>query len=515
MPRSLLAAIALLAALCAGVCGAQTSPPAPAATTGSGVWYEIFVRAFADSNGDGIGDLNGVTARLDYLQSLGVDGLWLLPIHPSPSYHGYDVTDYESINPQYGNEEDFQRLLAEAHRRGMRVIIDFVANHTSSRHPWFQAARDPSDPHHAWYVWAGPGTDLKARSATGGPAWHALDGQHYLGVFTAEMPDLDYDTPAVRTKMIRIGRHWLEQGVDGYRLDAAQHIYFDFAAQRGDPNVAVANVRWWREFRDGIEPARPHAYLVGEATEATLAQLPAHLGPLDAIFDFPLATRLLESVKQERDRGILAQAVPVAAAYAAAGRPAGDATFLSNHDQTRVMTQLRGHAGHARVAAALLMTLPGEPYVYYGEELGLEGRKPDPDLREPMRWNRRTDAPGESRWKRLTANTSPQVSVEAEEADPNSLLNRYRLLIHWRAELPALRHGDLVAFDSGDPQLVAFVRAAEGTRLLVVHNLSGHSKRMTLDPSRGFSRLLRQTAADTGLADGTLTLPPYASAILE
>ena len=493
--------------------GARPDAPATAQPP-SGVWYEIFVRAWYDTDGDGIGDLNGVTAKLDYLQSLGVDGLWLMPVNPSPSYHGYDVTDYLAINPQYGTLADFERLLAEAHRRGMRVIIDLVINHTSDRHPWFQAARDPADPHHRWYTWAGTRADLGAVSATGGPAWHALDGRHYLGVFTGEMPDLDYDTPAVREAMVGVGRYWLDLGVDGFRLDAAQHIYLDFQSQWGDPRAVAKNVRWWQDFRAGLAASNPRAYLVGEVTQDSPAGLAPYVRPLDAVFDFPLAVRLIESVKQERDRGILAQALPMAAAYAAAGRATGDAPFLSNHDQERVMSRLQGDARHMRVAAALLLTLPGEPFVYYGEELGLQGKKPDPDLREPMRWNRRADAPGETRWKPLTANRGGDVSVEAQDADPRSLLNLYRTLIHWRAGLPALREGDLHGFDAGDPQLVAYTRATPGQKLLVVHNLSGRAKTLPLAPTQGFAELLRSTSAGARLDHGRLLLPAYASAVL-
>ncbi|MGN6118813.1 MAG: alpha-amylase family glycosyl hydrolase, partial [Rhodanobacter sp.] len=205
MPRSRLALLALLALLIAGPAIAATRPaPADTKPAASGVWYEIFVRSWVDTNGDGIGDLNGVTAKLDYLQSLGVSGIWLMPINPSPSYHGYDITDYRAINPQYGTMADFERLVREAHKRGIKVIMDLVINHTSNESPWFKAARDPHSKYRDWYSWATPKTDLKAISATGGFAWHPLpEGQtdpqqHYLGVFADVMPDLNYDDPAVR-----------------------------------------------------------------------------------------------------------------------------------------------------------------------------------------------------------------------------------------------------------------------------------------------------------------------------
>ncbi|WP_082190169.1 alpha-amylase family glycosyl hydrolase [Frateuria defendens] len=517
--RNTCAALLMLACALAGparAMPADATAPAPAPTgRSSGVWYEIFVRAWYDTDGDGIGDLNGVTAKLDYLKSLGVDGIWLMPINPSPSYHGYDVTDYYAVNPQYGSLADFERLAAAAHQRGIKVILDLVINHTSDRHPWFRAALDPADPHRAWYTWAAPGADLHATSAVGSPAWHAIGGQHYLGDFSAGMPDLDYDTPAVRSEMIRVGRFWLDKGADGFRLDAARHIYLDFAAQEGDRTVVAKNVRWWSDFRAGLAAARPDAYLVGEVTEHTPARLAPYLGPLDAVFDFPLAERLIDSAGHQRNRGLDALLGQVAAAYRKAGRH--DAPFLSNHDQERVMSRLHGQPPHMRVAAAMLLTLPGEPYVYYGEELGMQGRKPDENLREPMRWQRAGDAPGATRWKASSAGQGGEVSVEAEEADPDSLLNRYRTLIHWRAELPLLRDGDVRTWPLADPRLFAFERFDGTARVLVVHNLSGTPRTLRLAPREGhaYGTIRLHTGGAATLAGGRLTLPAYATVVLQ
>jgi len=266
--RTLVRTAAVIAAfsLVSMPCFAKEAPAAqPAAAQASGVYYEIFVRSFYDTNGDGVGDINGVTAKLDYIKSLGVSGIWLMPINPSPSYHGYDITDYEGINPQYGTLKDFQKLLKEAHKRGIKVVIDMVINHTSDQHPWFKAALDPKDPHHDWYLWAKPGTDLKAISAVGGPAWHrAPNGAYYEGTFTGAMPDLNYDNPAVRKAMIETGRFWLHLGVDGFRLDAAQHIYDDLRTDMGDPIALQKNVRWWSEYRRAVQATDPQVWLVGE-----------------------------------------------------------------------------------------------------------------------------------------------------------------------------------------------------------------------------------------------------------
>ncbi|HET6804511.1 MAG TPA: alpha-amylase family glycosyl hydrolase [Frateuria sp.] len=478
----------------------------------SGVWYEIFVRAWYDTDGDGTGDLNGVTARLDYLKSLGVDGIWLMPINPSPSYHGYDVTDYRAINPRYGTLADFRRLLDAAHRRGIRVIMDLVVNHTSDQHPWFLAARDPNDPHHAWYSWAGPGTDLHATSATGGPAWHALGRQHYLGVFTGEMPDLDFDTPAVRAAVTDIGRYWLAQGVDGFRLDAARHVYVDFPQQADDPRVLERNLAWWSAFHHAMADVRPDVYVVGEVTRDDPSQLAPWFGPLDAVFDFPLAAQLVKSARSERNDGLSALLGRIGAAIP----PGRDAPFLSNHDQERVMSQLGGDARHMRTAAAMLLTLPGRPFLYYGEELGMRGRKPDPDLREPMRWYRDPHGSGESRWKRFTAGDGPDVTVEAEQADPHSLLAWYRTLIGWRRQLAVLRDGALHLPAIPNPGLASWELSDAGADVLVVHNLSRKPQTLELaGPLTRFSRLRLASEAGAHIAAGRLHLPAYASVVLE
>lgn len=497
------------------VAPAGVARPRPAA---SGVYYEIFVRSWYDTNGDGIGDLNGVTAKLDYLKSLGVSGIWLMPINPSPSYHGYDVTDYYGINPQYGTLADFDRLLVAAHKRGIKVIIDLVINHTSDRHPWFTAARDPASRYHDWYSWSKPATDLHAVSATGGPVWHALGSQHYTGIFSAEMPDLDYDTPAVRREMVKVGRYWLKKGVDGFRLDAAQHIYFDYKADRDNPKILAKNLAWWSEFRRGMDTVGPNAYIVGEVTRDSAQELAPYFRPLSAVFDFPLATRMIDSVRRERSRDLgqlLAQTDAVL--FASSGRHGVDAPFLSNHDQDRVMSQLDGNSQHMRMAAAILLTLPGHPFVYYGEELGLRGIKPDPDLREPMRWQRAIDAPGETRWKALSSNRGGELSVEAEQAAPDSLLHFYRMLTHWRSDIPALRDGSIHNHPVTSDRLLAYELDDAGSHVLVVHNLSATTQSVRLDPSPShrFTTLLRQSRAGVALEHGHLQLPAYTTAILQ
>ncbi len=504
-----------------------TTGPLPATTpasagdtpqAASGVWYEIFVRSWYDTNGDGIGDLNGVTAKLDYLKSLGVSGIWLMPINPSPSYHGYDVTDYYAINPQYGTLADFDRLLAAAHQRGIKVIMDLVINHSSNQHPWFEAARDPASPHHDWYQWSDQHSDLAAISATGSPAWHALGKQHYLGIFVAEMPDLNLDNPAVRAEMIKIGQFWLKHGVDGFRLDAAQHVYYDLESQRDDPKILAKNLAWWSEFRQGIEAAHPDAWLVGEVTRDTEAELAPWFKSLGAVFNFPLAEQLIKSASTGQAGQLPALLDRTTHAYhAVTGRYGVDVPFLSNHDQQRVMSQLHDHPEQMRIAAAMLLTLPGEPFIYYGEELGIRGNKPDPDLREPMRWYRDPQGTGQTHWKAFTAGDGAEITVQAEQSDPHSLLERYRELIGWRRNISALRDGALVSRDLGNPQLIAWELSDANGDVLVVHNLSDHAQTIRLGTHglRRFARVTKHTASDTTLAQDALRLPAYGSALLQ
>ncbi|MCS6832546.1 MAG: alpha-amylase family glycosyl hydrolase, partial [Flammeovirgaceae bacterium] len=258
------------------------------------IFYEVFVQSFADSNGDGIGDLEGLRNRLDYLTELGITALWLMPIHPSPSYHKYDVTDYYDIHPDYGTKEDFKRLVNDAHQRGIRVVIDLVLNHTSAQHPWFEVSKkDKKNPFRDYYVWANYDSiakEIQKKEITldsdNLTQWHAPDGnkqadEYYYGFFWSGMPDLNYDNPKVRQEVFNIGAYWLtEMGVDGFRLDAAKHIFPD---DRPEDNHA-----WWVEFRREMEKVRPDVFLLGEVWDKTEVVAP-YLKGLTSVFNFDLA----------------------------------------------------------------------------------------------------------------------------------------------------------------------------------------------------------------------------------
>ncbi len=495
----------------------RTSKPTHGHPT-SGVYYEIFVRSFYDSNGDGIGDLNGVTQKLGYLKWLGVSGIWLMPINPSPSYHGYDVTHYRAINPQYGTMQDFKHLLTAAHRLGIKVIIDLVINHTSNRNPWFKAAQNPHSPYRNWYHWAGSKTHLKAISVVGGPVWRADGKQHYMGIFCPCMPDLNYNNPAVRHEMIAIGRFWLRKGVDGFRLDAARHLYVKRPSQVHNPVAVGKDIAWWRQFRQGIDRVNPHAYLIGEVTDNDYRQMAPYFKPLNATFDFPLAQRLIKMAAKERNDHLGATLVAIQKVYrAATGHYVQDAPFLSNHDQNRVMSDLHGNLNHMRVAAQLLLTLPGNPFIYYGEAIGMRGVKPDPHLREPMRWELSRSAPGETTWEASPIPAAEDVSVAAERKQPGSLLRLYRTLIHWRQQIAPLRDGVVARYPISNPAIVTYRLSDPEAQILVVHNLSGQSHTVDLLAHRygRFDSVLRKTRTNIRLNRDSLEMPPYSTAILE
>ncbi|KAB7730935.1 alpha-amylase [Rudanella paleaurantiibacter] len=514
----------------------QTSPLAH-----TGVHYEIFVRAFCDSNGDGIGDLNGVTAKLDYLQDLGISAIWLMPINPSPSYHKYDVTDYYGIDPEYGTLDDFRRLVQEAHRRGIAVLMDLVLHHTSSKHPWFtEACKGPDNPYWSYYKWLHPDEikarnlatrDITADSSERNP-WHRVAGasypERYYGMFWNQMPDLNFDHPAVRQEFFQIARFWLaEIGVDGFRLDAARHLYREFEEPK--------NHQFWEEFRREVETVlrtgdhpglrREGVHLVGEVWTR-----PAHVAPyfrgLHANFNFDFALSLAEVIRQEDDTEDLIELLAfIQGAYEQVEPNFIDALILSNHDQDRIGSVLKGHTDRLKVAANLLLTLPGNPYLYYGEEIGMLGQKPDEHIREPFVWNVGKHDPDRARWNK-TGSRSARYSTSrtvrplaTQQTDPDSLFSHYKRLIGFRNSHPVLNDNLSRIELSGIRQtgLVAFIRRSQtGERSLLVHNLTGQPISTVLPPEEAaFTQLNWHSSPATHISDASLTVGPYSVALLD
>jgi alpha-amylase len=452
------------------------------------VFYEVFVRSFADSNGDGIGDLQGLTAKLDYLNDgrpatdgdLGVDALWLMPVFDSPSYHGYDTVDYEKIEPDYGTGRDFDRFLAAAHRRGIRVILDFVMNHSSSQHPWFiDSASSPASAHRDWYVWRADDPGWTQPWGGVNHTWHEKNGAFYYGIFWGGMPDLNFSTPAVRAEIERLAALWLARGVDGFRLDATRHL---FANGPGElQNDQPETHAFLKEFSASVRREKPQAVLVGE-NWTTTDKIATYFGStakvkggdeLPMSFNFPLSEAIIEAVDRCEAGGIAAKLEEMARLY-----PKGiiDAPFLTNHDMPRLASILGDDPAKLRSAAAILLTLPGAPFLYYGEEIGLQNgpERNDESKRTPMPWDASAGGgftTGQP-WYGFAAGKQT-ANVAAEAADPGSLLSHYRRLIRLRHASPALRKGTLTLLGPGDrgAPVLAFLRATPQEQVLVIHNL--------------------------------------------
>ena len=447
---------------------AVASFPLSAGWWDDAVCYEVFVRSFYDSNGDGIGDLNGLIAKLDYVNDgkpetqtdLGATCLWLMPIMPSNTYHGYAVTDYYDVNPQFGSKDDFRRLVDEAHRRGIRVLIDMVLNHTSSEHPWFkEALTGPGAPHRDWYLWS--------RDEPPTQGWHKspVRDEYYYSAFDGGLPDLNYRNPEVTAEAQKISAFWLnDMGADGFRMDAAKHL-IENGAVTADTLETNA---WLREYRAFLEKTAPGTFTIGENFGASSIGLAAYYpDQLDMYFEFNIGQKIIQAVN-----------LGDASQYSGGVRVAYEdlpfqrwAPFLTNHDQNRAMSVFGGKPERARLAAIAYLTLPGMPFVYYGEEIGMTGTKPDEQLRTPMQWSADAGAGFSSAapWE------APQpdyraTNVAAQDADPASLLNLYRRLIHLQTTDPAFGHGSYTALKSGNNKVAAFLRQQGDSAALVLLN---------------------------------------------
>ncbi len=426
------------------------------------IMYSVFVRSFRDSNGDGIGDLQGVIDGLDYIQSLGVNTIWLLPVFKSPSYHGYDVSDYNTVNPDYGTNDDLLRLIREAHKRHMHILLDFVVNHTSNQHPYFKDAYgNPNSQYADFYHWQN--------------ADHTKYDS-YAGV--QEMPSLNYDSPKVRQFAIDIALHWMDPlgngdlsaGVDGYRCDDALGPPHDF----------------WTQLRTAMTAKNPNSLLLGEIWQSNPKDIAAYLqgDQFDAAFDFPLYGALGGNQDVDGDGALAGKNPGFAALFLRAGQKlyppnAHIVRFVNNHDTNRVMSDVNGDMARARAAAVMELTVPGVPIIYYGEELGMKGDKGgapwyDAYRREPLPWDAALQGKGQTRWFNpagglLYEQPNSGVSVEEEGGKSDSLLTLYRTLGKLRTAHDTLRTGQFdLPLLSGDPATLYDLRVWNGKELIVV-----------------------------------------------
>ncbi len=441
------------------------------------VSYEIFVQSFNDTDGDGIGDINGVTEKLDYLEELGIKGIWLMPIMPSPSYHKYDVTDYRDIHSDYGTLEEFRHLVSEAHKRDIRIIIDLVINHSSSQHPWFlQAKSSPQSQYRDYYVWGDYDSVKTAltKMETSPDSdniyqWHdpkvENNDQRYFGFFSNQMPDLNFDHQPLRNEIYDIGRFWLKEiGVDGFRLDAARHIY---------PHERAADSHaFWVEFRERMESFKSDVLLVGEVW-AESEEVAPFLQGLHSTFNFELRNRLIQAIKDEEASYLAVDHKAMIEEYSQFTEEFYDAIILSNHDQNRILSDLNGDIPQLKLAAAVLHSLPGTPYLYYGEEIGMLGVKPDPLIREPFLWDQKDEDHGRPTWEEAVYSTDEAVkSLGQQKKDTASVFNFYKRLLSTRNGSEALTLGDIEPLDKSVSQLLIFKRISQNQEVLVLHNVS-------------------------------------------
>jgi alpha-glucosidase len=470
----------------------------------SGVVYQIYPRSFADTDGDGIGDLEGVRQRLDHLVWLGVDAIWLSPIFRSPmADFGYDVSDYCDVDPLFGSLADLDRLVGEGHARGLRVLLDWVPNHTSDQHPWFLESRaSRSNPKRDWYVWrdpaAGGGTpnNWMAAFPSGTRAWtlDAATGQYYLHCFLQEQPDLDWSNPAVVAAMHAVVRFWLDRGIDGFRVDVVQCLGKDPALPDDPPGVAdlphavlndhPSTHERLRALRRLVDAHPGDRMLVGEVFQLFQPDVTRYYGrgdELHLVFDLPRTLHTPWTAADWRDR-----TRTIAAAHAAVG--AWPTVVLSNHDTPRHRTRL-GSEARARAAAVLLLTLPGTPFLYAGEELGLEDaivareRRVDPGGRDgcraPIPWDglplHGWAADPWLPWPPDPAGRSLAVLHE----DRGSILHLYRRLLSARRGSAALQVGEWIERDAPDGVL-AYERVAGADRRLVLVSFASEAREVPI-----------------------------------
>ena len=466
-------------------------------------WYEVFVWSFADSDGDGIGDLRGVTEQLPYIASLGCRGIWLMPVMPSPSYHKYDVTDYCDIDPQYGTLEDFRALAEAAHGLGLKLILDLPVNHSSDRHPWFlAAAADPDSPYRAYYNW----------SDTPLPGYTELGGSWYESRFVSSMPDLNLDNPAVRQEIETILRFWLkEQGADGFRLDAVTSYY------TGDLGRNQAFLNDLADMAHGIDP---DCFLVGEAWEG-LSQLARYAETrVDSFFCFPMSqaegyvARCLSPANRRPGKSFGEYCLTLEQELPGESIPA---LFTENHDTGRTVGFTgRTDPAKTKMAGGLLCLLRGSVFIYYGQEIGMAGSGEDPNKRIAMLWGDREPTvppPG------ATTLEYPYPSAAEQERDENSILNYYRAALTIRNTYPAIARGESRLLPCEEERTCLLERRWGEERLLLAVNPSAQDVTLHLSGEAGdygtVGAFLCADASQTVvLRQGSLTLPAYSYAVL-
>ena len=469
----------------------------------SRVYYQIFVGSFSDSNGDGIGDLRGIINRFDYLNdgdpnsgvSLGVEGIWLSPIFTSPSYHKYDTTDYYQIDPQFGTMDDLRELIALCHARGVHIILDFVINHTARNHVWFQNFRtahqnqDTSNEYYDFYTWS--------TSPVSGATYHALSGtsHYYEGNFSGEMPELNFDNPAVKQAVLDVAKFYLDMGVDGFRFDAAKYIYYGNAS---------GNTEFWSWFMTELRNIKPDIFTVAEVWDSDAVTYPYFTSTNCFNFTMSQSGGMVAQAAQGGNVNNFTAYVSNYLSQIQSRNPdAVMCTFIANHDTDRAAGFLTVASGQAYVAANLSLLMPGCTFIYYGEEIGMKGSRggasTDANRRLAMPWG-----DGDTVKDPVGANySSGQTNGTVAEHLPNgtSLYNHYKRLISLRKALPEIVYGSYTPLTT-DSKLGGFLSTYNGSTVAVLHNTSGSA--VTIDLAQLTDVPLTSIFAFVGMGSATL-----------
>ena len=486
-------------------------------------WYEIFVYSFCDSDGDGIGDFRGVISKLDYLQQMGITGIWLMPIHPSTSYHKYNVGDYYAIDPQYGTMDDFDAFLAECEKRDIHVILDLVVNHTGYDHQWFQNAMNyiknlpegaQPDVNECPYV------DYYVFNQQGGSGYRIINGSKgwfYEGMFSPDMPDLNLSNEKVRAEITDIMKFWLDKGVAGFRLDAAKEFY----SGTTDKNVEVLN--WLQTTATSL---KEDCYLVAEVWDTFQTITNFYASDITSIFNYAFGgvsgkiPEVLRGAGNSAKVNSYATALQKAdAAYRGKNADYIDAPFLSNHDCGRIAGFTGRDENKTKLAAAMNVLMSGSCFIYYGEEIGMvSGGNNDPSLRAPMYWNVARDNGTTQKPPECTLPEEyPFGSLEEQINDDSSLYNYYRQVIAIRNSLPVIARGAITAETALNKDCISAQRKTWGEEeCIILMNINTEAAQVDLSAYADWTMVASLSADGNAFAmEGTsLQLPAYGVAVL-
>lgn len=470
-------------------------------------YYEIFPYSFYDSNNDGVGDIKGIISKLDYLNDgnpsttddLGIEGIWLMPIMPSPSYHKYNVSDYMGIDEAYGTMDDFKELLDEAHKRNIDVIIDFVINHTSRRHEWYKKAieelKEGKTDGYVQYYHFEKNKDEKGWNKAG------VDDWYYECEFDSDMPDLNLTNEKVREEIQKIVKYWIELGVDGFRLDAVKYY------EATGTDDSVADLKWLYDYAKSI---KDDIYMVGECWDGSNIISQYYKSGADSFFNFDMqgsSGRVVSAVNEKDALGFVEYLENWQNTIKANNKDAIDAPFISNHDTARSAGFILSKTKQ-EMAAALYILSPGNSFIYYGEEIGMTGSATDPDKRTGMYWSSKDETGYVKKIPGASNKEVPEKSVEEQLQDDNSLLTFYKRLIALKNQNPEIARGSITAVNLNNSETAGYISQYEDSKVMVIFNVSDKASTVTIPTDKFTVNEVRgYVIADAD--DSTTALPDF------